>query len=80
MLDDPVRLHMWGIMLQNELNEVCDDFGLPKMELMSEFDFDNPDRFILRADALEADMRQHITRGGGIIREYRSTEEFLHEV
>ena len=79
-LDDPVRLHMWGIMLQNELNEVCDDFGLPKMELMSEFDFDNPDRFILRADALEADMRQHITRGGGIIREYRSTEEFLHEV
>ena len=78
--NDPVRLHMWGILLQNELNEVCADFGLPKMELMSEFDFAHPNRFLARADALEAEMRRHILRGGGIIREYRDSEEFLHEV
>ena len=77
---DPIRVHMWGIMLQNELNEVCSDFGLPKMELMSEFDYNDLCPLIARADDLEAEMRQHITRGGGIIREYRSTEEFLHEV
>ena len=71
---------MWGIMLQNELNEVCSDFGLPKMELMSEFDYNDLRPLIARADNLEATMRQHIIRGGGIIREYRSAEEFLHEV
>lgn len=78
--NDPIRVHMWGIVLQNELNEVCGDFGLPKMELMTEFNFDQPDQFLARADALEQQMRQHIIRGGGVIREYRSTEEFLHEV
>ena len=78
--NDPIRVHMWGIMLQNELNEVCSDFGLPKMELLSEFDFGDLRPLIARADELEAEMRQHITRGGGVIREYRSAEEFLHEV
>ena len=78
--NDPIRVHMWGILLQKELNDVCDDFGLPKMELMSEFDHNDLCPLIARADELEAEMRQHITRGGGIIREYRSTEEFLHEV
>lgn len=77
---DPVRVHMWGIMLQNELNEVCADFGLPKMELMREFDFDDLGRFVARADALEQEMRQHIIRGGGIIREYATAEDLLHEV
>ena len=77
---DSLRLHMWGIVLQNELNEVCGDFGLPKMELMSEFDFDDPARFLARAQELERQMRSHIIQGGGIIREYASVEEFLHEV
>lgn len=78
--NDPIRVHMWGIMLQNELNEVCSDFGLPKMELMSEFDFDNLAPFLARANTLEAQMRQHILQNGGIIREYSTPEEFLHEV
>lgn len=78
--NDPVRVHMWGIVLQNELNEVCGDFGLPNMELMAEFDFDHLDRFLSRAGALEQEMRMHIIQGGGIIREYRDSEEFLHEV
>ena len=78
--NDPIRVHMWGILLQKELNDVCDDFGLPKMELMSEFDYNDLCPLIARADELEAEMRQHITRGSGIIREYRSAEEFLHEV
>ena len=78
--NDPVRVHMWGIMLQNELNEVCNDFGLDKMELMSEFDYADLPRFVARANALEVQMRSIITSRGGIIREYRTCEEFLHEV
>lgn len=78
--NDPIRVHMWGIVLQNELNDVCADFGLPKMELMSEFDFDNLAPFVTHADSLEAQMRQHILQNGGIIRDYSTPEEFLHEV
>ena len=73
-------MHMWGIMLQNELNEVCADFGLPRMELMTHFRFDALPAFAAQADRLEQQMREYITRGGGIIREYRTPEEFFHEV
>ena len=71
---------MWGILLQNELNEVCADFGLPKMELMSEFDFNDLTRFVAQANALETQMKDIILRNGGVINEYTSIEEFLHEV
>lgn len=77
---DAVRAHMWGILLQNELNEVCEDFGLAKMELMDAFDFADLAPFAARAIQLEAQMRQIITSHGGVIREYTSPEEFLHEV
>lgn len=79
-LNDAVKVHMWGILLQNELNEVCEDFGLAKMELMNAFDFADLSRFAARADELEAQIRQIITSHGDLIREYRSPEEFLHEV
>ena len=75
-----VKVHMWGILLQNELNGVCEDFGLANMELMSEFDFTNLSRFTVRANELEAQVREIITAHGGVIREYKSPEEFLHEV
>lgn len=78
--NDPIKVHMWGIMLQHELNEVCADFGLEKMELMREFDYADLPRFAAWADTLEVQMREIITRHGGIIREYRTAGEFLHEV
>lgn len=78
--NDPVKVHMWGITLQNELNEVCSDFGLEKMELMNEFDYTDLPRFADHANALEAQMRNIITQNGGVIRDYRTVGEFLHEV
>ena len=78
--NDPIKVHMWGIVLQNELNDVCDDFGLEKMELMSAFDYIDLTHFVERANELEQQMRCIITSHGGIIHEYRTTEEFLHEV
>lgn len=78
--NDFIKVHMWGILLQNELNEVCEDFGLAKMELMCEYDLTDLSRFVTRANELEVKMRQIITDHGGIIREYETPEEFLHEV
>jgi len=77
--NDAVKTHMWGIMLQKELNDVCSDFGLPKMDLMSAFDSDDLPAFIRHADRLECEMRSIIENGGGLIRDYHSFEEFLHE-
>lgn len=78
--NDAVKVYMWGIVLQNELDEVCGDFGLEKTELMNEFDFDDLSRIVARADALEKQMRSIITEHGGKIREYKTNEEFLHEI
>ena len=38
---DAAKSYMWGIYLQSELNQVCGDFGLRKMDLMSAFDAEN---------------------------------------
>ena len=81
---DVTRVYMWGCMLQTELNQVCEDFGLEKMELMSAFDANDLPRFAAHADALEAEMRRRIAAGGGVIREYPDQESFIkdtaHEV
>lgn len=77
---DTVKVYMWGILLQEELNQVCGDFGLEKQELMDYYDADKLDIFVSQADIIEGKMRQMITEGGGVIHEYASVEEFLNEV
>jgi len=74
------KVYMWGSMLQEELNHVCEDFGLAKMELMACFDSDRLSEFAEHANDLEEEMREIIISGGGNIREYYSREEFLNEV
>lgn len=76
---DFIKVYMWGILLQTELNSVCEDFGLEKPELMECYDFKNLDALISRADELEKWIRGEITAGGGVIHEYSSREEFLNE-
>lgn len=78
--NDTTRTYMWGAMLQEELNRVCQDFGFSRMELMERYDPKHLLEFAAYADTLEASMREAITAGGGIIHEYRNIEEFLHEV
>ena len=77
---DITKTYMWGSMLQEELNCVCKDFGLTKMELMAQFDAANLPAFAEHANALETEICRRITEGGGKIREYKTREEFLHEV
>lgn len=78
--NDAVKAYMWGIMLQEELNHVCSDFGLEKMDLMSAYHSDKLDIFAEHSNRLEQKMRKEILNGGGIIHEYSSFEEFLHEI
>lgn len=76
---DFIKVYMWGILLQSELNSVCEDFCLEKPELMECYDYENLDEFINRADELEKWIRSVITAGGGVIHEYNSKEDFLNE-
>lgn len=76
---DFVKVYMWGIFLQNELNGVCEDFCLEKPELMECYNCKDLGAFIARADELEKRIRGEITKGGGVIREYGSKEDFLNE-
>lgn len=73
---DAVKAFMWGIMLQESLNRVCADFGIPRMDLMKEYNPDDLERFCEHSNALEREIRKRITDGGGKIREYGSFEEF----
>ena len=76
---DFVKVYMWGIFLQKELNGVCADFGLEKPQLMERFDCNDLSGFIDHADELEKEIRINIEAGGGVIREYGSKEDFLNE-
>ena len=78
--NEPVKVYMWGIVLQNELNSVCEDFGLEKVELMKYYDAENLPLIVQKADESEQFIRNAITSGGGIIHEYQSEEEFLNEI
>ena len=76
---DFVKVYMWGILLQNELNGVCEDFGFEKPKLMEYYDHSDLNSFIGYADELEKQIRRKITAGGGVIHEYKSKEDFLNE-
>lgn len=78
--NDITKTYMWGVMLQDELNNICNDFGIKKMELMATYDSKHLQDFADYANKLEVEVRRIIKDGGGIIREYKNAEEFLNEV
>ena len=77
---DTVKVYMWGIFLQSELNQVCEDFGIAKIELLKYYDATNLSAFAEHANQFEKLMRNEIIKGGGKIREYADQKEFLNEI
>jgi len=77
---DATKVYMWGIYLQEELNRVCEDFGLEKQELMLHYTHSDLKSFVNVADTIENEIRQLILDNGGTIHEYATAEEFLHEI
>ena len=77
---DSMRTYMWGSYLQGELNQICRDFGLAKIELMDTYDAQDLSLLARRAEETEKLIRKVITNGGGQIREYATEEEFFHEI
>ncbi|HIZ55838.1 MAG TPA: hypothetical protein H9671_06495 [Firmicutes bacterium] len=78
--NDAVKVYMWGIMLQNELNHICEAYGLQKMQLMDAYRADQLLKFAEHANQLENMIQSMIIREGGTIHTYTSTEDFLYEI
>lgn len=77
---DYQKAYMWGIYLQNELNQVCDDFGLKKYPIFSVFDAKNLKTFRERAQDAEQYIRSVILKNNAEIHEYKTVEECLSEI
>ena len=43
---DFIKVYMWGIFLQSELNSVCGDFCIEKLELMECYDYSSKEDFL----------------------------------
>ena len=63
--------------LQNELLYVAEEFGLEEMNLLDSFNADDLELLVLRADALEQEIRRTLGEQGIVINEYASLEAFL---
>ena len=63
--------------LQNELLYVAEEFGLEEMDLLDSFKVDDLELLVLRADALEQEIRRTLDEQGIVINEYASLEKFL---
>lgn len=77
---DYQRVYMWGIFLQNELNQVCSDFDLKKCPIFSVFDAKNLSTFREKALEVERYIRSVILQNNAMIHEYKTVEECLGEI
>lgn len=70
---------MDGCHLQNELNVVCSEFGLPEMDLLGCFDPADLAAFSERTSRVEREIVSQIEAHGATIRRYDSLEAFLRD-
>ena len=63
--------------LQNELLYVAEEFDVEEMNLLDSFNADDLELLVLRADALEQEIRKILDEHGIVINEYASLDEFL---
>lgn len=77
---DYQKTYMWGIYLQNELNQVCNDFGLKKCPIFSAFDAENLKVFRDKTKEAEKYIRSVILQNNANIHEYKTVEECLSEI
>lgn len=74
---DYKRAFVWGCYLQQELDTVCTEFGLPKMELMDTYDAGELRPLQQRAHLLEQEICRAIESHGAALDQWESAEDFL---
>lgn len=77
--NDPINAYLWCCFLQNEVDKVGADFGIPDVDILSAFDADNLPAFRKRAECVEQHIVAAIEAHGVKIESYPSVEEFLQQ-
>lgn len=77
---DYQKTYMWGIYLQNELNQVCNDFNLKKCPIFSAFNAKNLNAFREKTQDAEQYIRSVILQNDAKIHEYKTVEDYLSEI
>lgn len=73
---DYVLAYLSATCLQNELDYAHEQLGARQYDLFSQFHYNNLESFRNAAEAIEHELMQFITSGGGVIKRYDSFEEF----
>ncbi len=66
-------------LLQNECNEVAEEFGLPEMDILGSFDLLDLVTLSARATKIERDIVAYLAKNGQIPPKYDSFEDFLEK-
>ncbi len=74
---NPERVFVDALVMQNEFNIICQEFGLKEVDLMGPFDADHLDAFKKNAKEVEAYIIETIESKGVRINAYGSLDEFL---
>lgn len=75
--NEPVNAYVWCCLLQNELSEVGEEYGIAGLDIFSAYDPENLPAFRDRADLVEQRIVAAIEANGVAIDSYATVEEFL---
>lgn len=76
---DGQRSYQWGIYLQEELNVVCEEFGLEPMDLMGQYDPGDLMQFAGRADAFEQRILAVLAEHKVPVLRYACVDDFVKD-
>jgi hypothetical protein len=77
--NDPVNAYLWCCFLQNEVDNVGSEYGIPDIDILSAFDAENLSALRKRDEYVEQEIVSAITAHGVTIESYPSVEEFLKQ-
>ena len=75
--NDPINAYIWGCMLQNEIDEWGDKFGITERDILSAYDANDLDGFCKQAEKIELKFKQAIKNNGVKLDEYKTIDDFL---
>jgi len=75
--NEPVNAYMWCCLLQNELDEVGEEYGITGLDVFGAYDPENLPAFRERADLVEQRIVAAIEANGVAIDSYPTMDDFL---
>jgi len=75
--NDPINSYLWCCMLQSEVSEWGEKFGINDVDILSSYNGNDLIGFRKQAEIVEEKFKQAIKRNGVKLDEYKTVEDFL---